>query len=487
MRIGDQTSDWYPMDCGIHQGGYLSLVKYTAFIDSLISGFEDSDLCSSIYRIKASPLGYADDVAASTVSKRKMDAVMDRVYAHSCTWRYTFKADKSAVLVFGENIREHRIGAENRVFKMGTSRVKERLTYDHVGVKTCALGDTHVRTEEKVTKARKVLNMSTSMGIKRGGLNLETCNLIFWTVVVPVLCFGCEVWVLKQKDEDLLMAFQRYAARRVQRFHPRSINIACYICLGWMSLVNFIKAKKLIFLRTILAMNDYMPIKVILIERIREFVPDGTNRFDSPIVQILQLCHEFNLLNEVRDMWGGRMVSEAKWKEMVWGRVWSAENAAWQREIESNKYLDLLTLIASLPEYSVWWCISDSDRSYMRRCELMVRLICHTTLLKGDDCRYRRATHAAKMCILCETGGVENARHVIMQCPFHAEIRKTMCDEIDAILPGFGQMEVFNTLIGKPIVGVDAHTMYEIWKISCTYISHMYWTGIKKRDEYLRD
>ena len=36
VRIGDMTSNWYKMECGIHQGGYLSLVKYVAFINSLI-------------------------------------------------------------------------------------------------------------------------------------------------------------------------------------------------------------------------------------------------------------------------------------------------------------------------------------------------------------------------------------------------------------------------------------------------------------------
>ena len=259
VRIGNHMSNWYSMECGIHQGGYLSLVKYTAFINSLITTLEESNLCSSIYEIKASPLGYADDVAASTLSKRRMDAVMSEVYAHSCKWRYSFNADKSAVLIFGENSRERRIGSENRIFRLGPERVKERLYYDHVGIKTCVIGDTHVRTEEKITKARKVLNMATSMGIKKGGLNLSTCNLIFWTVVIPTLCFGCEIWVLKPKDIDLLKAFQRYAARRLQRFHSRSINITSYMCLGWMSIINIIKVRKIIFLRTIFTMEEYMP------------------------------------------------------------------------------------------------------------------------------------------------------------------------------------------------------------------------------------
>ena len=71
VRIGEGTSSWYPMECGIHQGGFLSLVKYTAFINSLLVSLEESHLCSSIYRIKTSPVGYADDLAACTTSKRK--------------------------------------------------------------------------------------------------------------------------------------------------------------------------------------------------------------------------------------------------------------------------------------------------------------------------------------------------------------------------------------------------------------------------------
>ena len=65
VRIGTETSQWYAMECGIHQGGYLSLVKYTAFINSLITELEQSALCSSIYQIKVSPVGYADDLATS--------------------------------------------------------------------------------------------------------------------------------------------------------------------------------------------------------------------------------------------------------------------------------------------------------------------------------------------------------------------------------------------------------------------------------------
>ena len=224
FRIADKESEWYQMECGIHQGGYLSIVKYTAFIDSLISDLERSRLCSTIYRIPSSPVGYADDLAACTVSKFRMDRVMNKVDQHGRDWRFAFNAAKSAVLVFGETTIERRIGSENRMFSLGGTRVREKIYYDHVGVKSCVKGDTHVRTEEKISKARKTLNMSTNVAVRKGGLNLNTCNVIYWSVVIPTLLFGCEIWLIKPKDIEMLNAFQRYAAWRLQRLHTRSLN-----------------------------------------------------------------------------------------------------------------------------------------------------------------------------------------------------------------------------------------------------------------------
>ena len=36
VRIYGLHSEFYHLKCGIHQGGYMSLIKYTVFINSLI-------------------------------------------------------------------------------------------------------------------------------------------------------------------------------------------------------------------------------------------------------------------------------------------------------------------------------------------------------------------------------------------------------------------------------------------------------------------
>ena len=466
--------------CVLSQSSVLChiIVENMAFT---FTALEQSNLCCEIYRIKTSPVGYADDVAACTTSKRRMDLVMEQVHQHGCDWRYSFNAGKSAVLVFGESNKDRKHGSENRMFMLGGKRVKERLYYEHVGIKTCVKGDTCVRTEERVTKARKALNASTNVGIRRGGLNLSTCNLIYWTFVIPTLLFGCEIWVLKDKDLDILNGFQRYAARRLQRLHSHSLNVTSLACLGWMNLILFIKARKIIFVRTILQMEECMPVRRILVERFREYRDGCTNPYDSPVIQILNYCKEFDLMRLVDQMIRGHIFSKTSWKKIVWEKAWEIEDREWREVTVNHVKMDLIRMVTDKPTYSIWWLIADKWQIYMKRCELMIKLICHASRLKADDSRLLRASFIRRSCSLCDHACYENVLHMVMQCAYHNDLRNEMYAAINVNGRALGNVCTFEILMGGVIEGWDSEGMLPIWKISCTYISKMYYNVINSR------
>ena len=228
----------------------------------------------------------------------------------------------------------------------GHDRVKECQYYDHVGIKVCVKGDSHVRTEEKVKKARTALNMATCMGIRKGGLNMLTCCIIFWSVVVPTLCFGCELWVMSNKDVQILQAFQRYAARRIQRFHSRSLNATSRVCLGWIDIIRLIMVKKALFLRTIIMMEVHIPIRVVLIRRIVEFPLEGLkdNPYSSPITDILNTCASLDLTPAVKAMAAGEFYSKKRWKRLVWDNAWVQEMGKWHGHIRQMNGVNLIEL-----------------------------------------------------------------------------------------------------------------------------------------------
>ena len=482
VRIGDRTSLPYPMLCGIHQGGFLSLVKYIAFINSLILELKDSTLCCAIEGVQTTPLGYADDLATCTLSGSSMCRVMDIVEGHGRTWRYSFNAKKSAVMVFGESNIETTIGSQNRMFKLGCDRVKETLYYDHVGIKICLKGDFHVRTSEKVKKARTALNMATCMGVRKGGLNLATCCIIFWTVVIPTLCFGCELWTLKQKDIEILQGFQRYAARRIQRLHPRSLNATSRICLGWIDIIRYIMIRKAIFLRTIFVMKEYIPIRSVVIRKVNEIQDDVLvpNQCNSPVSDIINTCIQLGLLPHMRQMANGTYMSKNGWKKVVWDSAWTQEMHEWE-EYKDSRGLELISKITTGPSYSVWWQMSDRNSFNMKRCEIMVKLLCKASSFKDNDCRLRSNTIGSRMCSRCYLGAPENTYHMIMQCPENENARICLNTEIEEIDPNIDPQEFLSIVLGKSIEGWCYEQMVPIWEISAKYVTMMYFDILKDR------
>ena len=104
------------MSCGIHQGGILSLTKYIIFIHDLLVELENSKLCCQISCIPSSSAGYADDLAAATVSKNHTDRVHYMVDEYGKMWRFNFNAGKSAVMVYGEDRSMSNLNRKSRVF-----------------------------------------------------------------------------------------------------------------------------------------------------------------------------------------------------------------------------------------------------------------------------------------------------------------------------------------------------------------------------------
>ena len=310
------------MRCGLHQGGFLSLLKYAAFIDPLLREIENSRLCLCIINIPAGPVGYADDLSVCSVSKNYLDRTLDLVYKYSCKWRFYYNANKSAVMVYGESKREAERNAKFRNFKLGKDKVKEKVEYDHVGVKNCLFGNFTNRTEDRISRGRRAFNSVTSIGIKKKGVCMSVCTTIFWAIIMPIVTYGSELWVLRGNETELLHKFQRYVGRRCQRFPKRSPNYSAYYPLGWLSIDRFIKVKKLLFLRTILVMSDDAICKRMLVHKAAVYTEhqfiSSRNEVDSPIFEILNVCKEFGILDKCVDMInGGCYLSKFEWKTMV--------------------------------------------------------------------------------------------------------------------------------------------------------------------------
>ena len=119
-------------------------------------------------------------------------------------------------------------------------------------------------------------------------------------------------------------------------------------------------------------MQEYMPLRKILIERVREYDSNVPNVTESPIVQILQYCEEFGVLENVRNKCDGNVPSKTMWRMLIWEKAWAGEFEWWRTQMDNDQKLDIMKMISPVPVYSVWWTISDIDHKFMKWCEIMV-------------------------------------------------------------------------------------------------------------------
>ena len=109
----------------------------------------------------------------------------------------------------------------------------------------------------------------TTQGIH--GLTTYACCVIFWSIVIPIATFGCELWIIDEKCLKILEAFQMYIGRRIQRLFMKSPNMCAYFPLGWIRIERFIEIKKLMFIQTIMCLDNANPTKVVFIQRAKAF------------------------------------------------------------------------------------------------------------------------------------------------------------------------------------------------------------------------
>ena len=266
------------------------------------------------------------------VALKRLDRVITLVGKHSNRWRYEYNARKSTVLIYGEDKRTYDRNSSYRIFSLGGNKIPEKEHYDHVGIKACIYENDSTLVNEKISKGRKTLNAATGLGVRRNGLCMAICNLIFWMVVIPITTYGAEIWVMCQKYIDNLEAFQRYAGHRFQRFNPSFPNISSLYGLGWIGIVTFICIKKLMFVHTILDIDENNYIKKIFKERALTFNEDirrgVTNKFRRPIFNMLKVSINFGVYEQImRQLFRQHVITKTEWKRSILKKAWDLEDS----------------------------------------------------------------------------------------------------------------------------------------------------------------
>ena len=254
----------------------------------------------------------------------------------------SFNAKKSGIMVYGEGKAKNSLNAQKRVFKLGPDVVKERVNYDHVGVRSTLYDDDVSGLSERISKARRAFYSITGIGIRRKSLNMSACSIIFWSIIVPIATFGCELLVLSDKSISLLETFQEHIGKRIQRLGKYAPNVCSFYTLGWLRLERYVEVKKLLFIR---------------IDN-REYLENSPSL--SPVLDLIKTAATFGLIEYIRNfIRNGCNMSKQQWKCLVWRRACDLDTIYWNLQARSHKSLENINSIFLTPRYLSWWQLSD--------------------------------------------------------------------------------------------------------------------------------
>ena len=238
----------------------------------------------------------------------------------------------------------------------------------------------------------------------------------------------------------------------------------------------------MLFIRSIMTLDDDNITKVIFIERATKFFMDENDLSEewSIVADLLRTAEIFKLTDEIKNMVErGQYYSKQAWKVMVWDRGWALEDALWCLEARLYKELDLFLKVSQGTLYLTWWTLSNMYPDLIHVCENLSRILCHASLLKCDDIRLKSLPPVNRVCSLCDHYAIEDGPHIIMQCPGTQHLRNDMFEELESSedirnVFAINENDVMLVCLGKCPNGILDNVMVNLWCISGRHINQIY-------------
>jgi hypothetical protein len=150
VKYQGKFSEWFRVLQGTRQGGKTSPMLYLLYINGLIDELEKSGFGICVCNVRVSSPTVADDMLLVSYSVNGLNGMLDICSEYSKRWRYSYNAEKCAVMVFNERTNNDR----DRDFYLGNTKICETSNYLHLGINCDPFLSTRKMVEDACTKLR---------------------------------------------------------------------------------------------------------------------------------------------------------------------------------------------------------------------------------------------------------------------------------------------------------------------------------------------
>ena len=207
VRTGHETTDWFQIGKGIHQGCILSPCLFNFYAEYIMrnTGLEEAQAGIKIAGRNVNNLSYADDTTLMAETEELRSLLLN-------------VKEESEKLVLKLNIQKTKIMASGPITSWEIDGETVETVSDFIlgGSKITADGDCIHEIKRRLLLGRKDMTNLDSI-FKSRNITLPTKVHLVKAMVFPVVMYGCENWTIKKAEHRRSDAFGLWCWRRLLR------------------------------------------------------------------------------------------------------------------------------------------------------------------------------------------------------------------------------------------------------------------------------
>ena len=406
--IGGECGEWFPVTRGVHQGAPYSMILYEFFVNDLLIELRSSRHGIRIFDIDATCPSFADDISTLALHKPSMNALLKISHDHSKKWRYSFSYDKCNGMIIGPD------SCPNRDIMIGNSVLECKEMVKHVGITVCKESRLLAEViDEKIATGRKILFGAKGIGSYTVPVSPTIMSKLYWSVVIPKVTYGFELYVLNDSCISALEEAHRFASKTIQMLPVSSPNPTHIALLGWLSMDSYISMKKILFIWRILSLpcdDLYRRILKLLVSVIPE---NNQVPYISPVYDMFLHVCKYGLQGYLKHFLSDDVsIKYSVWKKRIKSLVWSYETAKWNATCMLYPELDIYRHNIESIGMHMWWKFVVDNPIYMEKASAVLAIMCNVQPKRLQ--RNFKSDRAG--CLLCKDRVVDDFRHTF-SCP----------------------------------------------------------------------
>ena len=311
VKVGNDLSETFNTERGFRQGDPLSCDLFNIIMEGILrkAGVHRN---GTIFYKGVQLLAYADDIDIIGRTKRDVTAAFTAIEKESAKVGLAVNEGKTKyMLPAGRGAR--RLGSHVSTGEYNFEVVKE---FTYLGTAVNSNNDVSMEIKRRITIANRCY-YGLSKQFRCRALSPSTKLTLYKTLVIPVLLYGAEAWVVSQADAAALGVFERKVLRKI--FGPFRVgddyrirmNHELYELYDDIEIVQRLTIQRLRWLGHVHRMDDDAPANKVF-----ESKAEGRRRRGRPCLRWIDQVEEaLTALGE--NNWRRRARSRGAWRELI--------------------------------------------------------------------------------------------------------------------------------------------------------------------------